>query len=206
MRFVHNLLPLLSSSLSSRIVSIHGAGKEGHLNEADLELKHKYSLANAAMHTSTMNTLALAEVASSHPSISCIHVFPGLVVTAAWATFTEDWYFPLRFLFMRGVLPVVKLFTVSPQESGERHLFHATSARYPPAGVRNPPGGGVALPNGLEVAIGSDWREGSGCYLLNWNGETIGDKKLLEEYRKKEMGKKIWEHTQEVFDRVLGKT
>jgi len=205
MRFVHNLLPLLSSSPSSRIVSIHGAGKEGHLNEADLELKHTFSITNAAMHTSTMNTLALAEVASSHPSISCVHVFPGVVVTPSFATLSEDWYFPLRFLFMRVVIPIAKLFTVSLPESGERHLFHATSARYPPAGVRNPPGAGVALPNGVEVAKGEDWKEGSGCYLLNWNGEPTGDKKLLEEYRKKDMGKRIWEHTQEVFDRVLGR-
>lgn len=203
MRFVHNLLPLLLSSPSSRIVSIHGAGREGQLNEADLELKHTYSMKNASMHTCTMNTLALEELASSHPSISCVHVFPGLVITPAFAAFSEDWSFPLRFLFRQAVLPFVKLFTISLQESGERHLFHATSARYPPAGVRDPPGGGVALPNGVEVAKGADWKEGSGCYLLNWDGETVGDKKLLEEYRKRNMGKKIWEHTQEVFDRAV---
>lgn len=103
-------------------------------------------------------------------------------------------------------MPVAKLLTVRLQESGERHLFHATSARYPPAGVRDPLGGGVALPNGVEVARGADWKEGSGCYLLDGHGETVGDKKLLDEYRKREMGKRIWEHTQEVFDRVLGKT
>lgn len=205
MRFVHNLLPLLLSSPSSRIVSIHGAGKEGRLIEADLELRHNFSMANAAMHTATMNTLALAEVASSHPSISCVHVFPGVVVTGAFATLAEDWYWPLRFLFLQGVLPLAKLFTVSLQETGERHLFHATSARYPPAGVRDPPGGGVTLPQGVKVARGSDWKEGSGCYLLNRVGEPTGDKNLLEGYRKQDMGKRIWEHTQEVFNRVLGK-
>ena len=205
MRFVQNLLPLLSASPSSRIVSIHGGGKEGRLNEDDLELKHSFSVRNAAVHTSTMNTLALAEVASSHPSISCVHVFPGVVITGSFATFSEDWYFPLRFLFMWVVLPFAKLFTVSLPESGERHLFHATSARYPPAGVRDPPGAGVALPKGVEVARGWDRREGSGCYVLIWNGETVGDEKLFEEYRKKDMGKRIWEHTQQVFDRVLGK-
>ena len=205
MRFVHNLLPQLSSSSSSRIVSIHGAGKEGRLNEADLELKHTFSFATAAVHTCTMNTLALAELASSHPSISCVHVFPGLVITGGFATFAEDWYFPLRFLFMWVVLPVAKLFTVSLQESGQRQLFHATSARYPAAAVRDLPIGGLALPNEVEVASGADGNKGSGCYLLDWDGEAVGDQKLLEEYRKKEMGKRIWEHTQEVFDRVLGK-
>jgi hypothetical protein len=55
------------------------------------------------------------------------------------------------------------------------------------------------------VAKGADGREGSGCYLLGWDGETVGDEKLLKEYREREMGKKIWEHTQEVFDRVVGR-
>lgn len=50
---------------------------------------------------------------------------------------------------------------------------------------------------------GWDWKDGSGCYLLDQNGEMVGDRKLLEEYRKKDTGKRIWEHTQEVFDRVL---
>lgn len=206
MRFVQNLLPLLSSSSSSRIVSIFGAGREGRLNEDDLELKHTFSHATAACHTATMNTLALEEVASSHPTISCIHVFPGLVLTGVFTTFAQDWYFPLRFLFMWGVLPIANIFSVSLQETGERHLFYATSARYPPAGVVDPLGRGVPLPKGVEVAKGADWNEGSGCYLLDRTGETVGDKKLLDEYRKRDMGKMIWDHTQEVFDRVLSKT
>ncbi|KAL6721984.1 hypothetical protein ACLMJK_001089 [Lecanora helva] len=89
-RTIQHLLPLLSSPPSSRIVSIHGAGKEGRLNEEDLELKHTFSMQNAAMHTSTMNTLALREIASTYSSISCVHVFPGLAVTPGFHTFSED--------------------------------------------------------------------------------------------------------------------
>lgn len=118
MRFVQNLLPLLSSSPSPRIVSIHGAGREGRLDEADLELKHTFSLRTAAVHTATMNTLALAEIASSYPKFSCVHIFPGLVITGAFTTFAEEWYAPLPFLFMWVVLPLMKLVTVSLQESG----------------------------------------------------------------------------------------
>ena len=204
-RFIHNLLPVLSSASSARIVSIHGAGKEGHLNEDDLLLKHTFTMQNAAMHTSTMNTLALEEVAATHPTISCVHVFPGIVITPAFATFSEDWPLPLRVLFRRVVLPLMKIFTTSLPESGQRHLFHATSARFPPGGVKDPPGAGVARPHGVEVARGADWKDGSGCYLLNYDGEAIGDKELLDGYRQREMGKKIWRHTQEVFDRALVK-
>ena len=204
MRFIHNLLPLLTSRPSSRIVSIHGAGKEGHLNEDDLELKNTWSFLNAAMHTSTMNTLALQEIASMHPSISCVHVFPGIVITGAFDVFSQGWYFPLRFLFRNLVLPIIKLLSVNLTESGERHLFHATSSRYPPATSKGLGGNGVALPSGVKLAEGADGKEGSGCYLLDQNGEIVGDRKLLEEYRKKDMGKRIWEHTQEAFGRVVG--
>lgn len=186
-------------------MSIHGAGKEGRLNEDDLELKHTFSMQSAAMHTSTMNSLALEEIAASHPTISCVHVFPGIVITPAFGTFSEDWALPLRVPFRRVVLPLAKLVTTSLPESGQRHLFHATSARFPPAGVKDPPGAGVAIPNGVELARGADWKAGTGCYLLNYDGETVGDKKLLDEYRQRGMGKTIWQHTQEVFDRALMK-
>ena len=173
-------------------MSIHGAGKEGHLNEDDLELKHIFTMQNAAMHTSTMNILALEEVAATHPTISCVHVFPGLVITPAFAIFSEDWPLPLRVLFRRVVLPLIRIFTTSLPESGQRHLFHATSACFPPAGVKDPPGAGVARPPRVEVVRAADWKYGSGCYLLSYNGETIGDKKLLDDYRQRGMGKKIW--------------
>ena len=201
-RFIQNLLPLLSAPPTSRIVSIHAAGNEGKLNESDLELAHSFSLQAATVHTATMNTLALAEIAATHPSISCLHIFPGIVKTKALDIFAEDWVPALRLLWAYVVLPITKVFTVSLSESGQRHLFHATSARYKPTAK---PGAGVALPRGITVAKGEDGREGTGCYILNYDGETIGDQKLFDEYRRREMGKKIWQHTDEVFNRVLSK-
>ena len=203
MRFIHNLLPLLTAPASSRIVSIHGAGKEGHLIESDLELKENFSLRNAAMHTATMNSLALTEIAATHPMISCIHVFPGVVITNGYNILAEDFYAPLKWMFLGVALPLMKLMTTSLKESGERHLFHATSACYPPKEARDEAAKGVALPEGVRVARGADWYVGSGCYLLGPNGEALGDKELFVEYRENDMGKKIWEHTLDVFERVL---
>lgn len=153
-----------------------------------------------------MNTLAMGELASRYPSISCIHVFPGIVVTPATIKMAEDWAWPWRVLFHWVVEPVARLFTLGLQESGERHLFHATSARYPPREMREGARAGVPLPKGVDVANGWDQKEGSGCYLLNYDGETVGDQKLLEEYRRREMGKTVWKHTEDVFDRVLQKS
>ena len=203
-RFIQNLLPLLSAPPTSRVVSIHAAGYEGKLNESDLELAHSYSIRAAAIHTATMNTLALAEIAATHPSISCLHIFPSLVLTKSLEdVLVEDWALPLRLLWAYVVLPIAKLFAVTLSESGQRHLFHATSARYKPTAK---PGAGVPLQQGMTVAIGEDGREGTGCYILSYDGEPVGDQKLFDEYRKKEMGKKIWQHTEEVFDRVLSKS
>ena len=202
MRFVQNLLPSLLTSPNPRILSIHGAGREGHLIESDLELRNNFSIRNAAMHTSTMNTLALQEIAATHPTISCVHVFPGVVITNGYEILAEDFWAPLRFMFVNLMLPLMKMVTTSLEESGKRHLFHATSARYAP---KEGEVKGVPLPEGVKVAEGADGEVGSGCYLLGPYGETVGDRKLLEEYRRRDMGKKIWEHTQEVFERVLGK-
>ena len=202
-RFIQNLLPLLSAPPTSRIVSVLAGGKEGKLNESDLELAHSFSVQAAAVHTATMNTLALAEIAATHPSISCLHIFPGLVMTKAIGdSFTEGWALPLRLLWAYVVLPIAKLFAVTLSESGQRHLFHATSARYKPTAK---PGAGVALQQGSTVAKGEDGKEGTGCYILNYDGEPTGDQKLFDEYRKKDMGKKIWQHNDEIFERVLGK-
>lgn len=203
MRFITNLLPLLLAAPTSRIVSIHGAGKEGHLIESDLELRKNFSLANAAMHTSTMNTLALQEIAAIHPTISCVHVFPGVVVTNGYNILSEDFWAPLRWMFIWTVLPVMKMVTTSLEESGQRHLFHATSAMYPPADEQQKD---TSSRKDIQVAEGADGMKGSGCYLLGPTGERVGDRKLLQEYRQREMGKVIWTHTLEVFDRVLGKT
>lgn len=67
----------------------------------------------------------------------------------------------LRELLLGRVLPAVVNRILSPflvpiQESGERHLFAATSGRFPPEVDGEGKEG--------DVAIGSDGNKGSGCY------------------------------------------
>ena len=201
-RFAQQLLPQLLAAPAARIVSIHAGGREGRLDEADLLLQRSYSMRAAALHTATMNSLALARLAAAHPTLSAVHVFPGVVATPAWRGFAAGWPAPLRALFARVGVPMLRLLAVGLEESGKRHAFHSTSARYPPAGVREPErGAGVRVPEGVAVAVGADGAVGSGCYLLDWNGEAAGDVKLMAEYRAKGWDEKIWEHTQEVFDK-----
>ncbi len=101
------------------------------------------------------------------------------------------------------IVPLLTPIAVPVEEVGERQLFHATSARYPP---RKSAGSGeearragVARPQGVDVA------KGDGAYLLNWNGET-GEGKCMKGYRERGVGKKVWEHTLQIFDEAQGKT
>ena len=195
MRFLHALLPQLLAAPSARVLSIHFAGREGRLIEDDLLLQRSYSFPLAGMHTATMTSLALEAVAAAHPTISCVHAYPGLVVTEGKKVFTSDWPWVLSALWHRVLTPLMRLWAVSLEESGARNLFLATSGRYPAREMGRGLAAGVELGEGVSVARGSDWEVGSGCYLLNWDGEEVGDRKLLQEYRDRGMGEKIWEHT-----------
>ena len=78
------------------------------------------------------------------------------------------------------------------EESGERHLYAATSGTYAPKGRQED-----------CAVVGSAGVKGSGAYLLNWDGEPTG-KKILSQYREKGVREKVWEHTMEVFEQICG--
>jgi len=86
------------------------------------------------------------------------------------------------------------------QESGERHLFAATSGRFDPK----------ADGKGMEgdVAVRSDGTKGSGCYWVSWDGEVFPANKKLEKTRGDGAVEKVVQHTEEVFKWVCeeGKT
>jgi hypothetical protein len=204
MRFISNLLPLLQTGSTSpshfaRSVSILGAGGEGTINLNDLELKKGWSAAKCATHSITMNGFMAEQFAARNPHISFLHTFPSIVNTGAarelplWARAT-----------VKVFTPLLKVFMVGADETGERQLFHATSGMYPPAEpvAGSSAASGVPLPTGLPVGTGSNGEVGSGGYIVNWNGDITGKVKVLEDYRAKGVSQTIWEHTMGVFERV----
>ena len=102
------------------------------------------------------------------------------------------------------VVPVLNLLSTTVEESGERGLFLATSARYPPA---NPTGEGfmVLPPKGVDIAKSSNEKDGkgNGVYRIDNYGESAPDNPVLAEYRKEGAGKAIWEGTEAVWKRAL---
>ena len=208
MKFIDCLLPLLSRSQSlARVVDIFLAGKEGTIDEKDLELRNNMTPEARRTHCVTMTTLAIEELSIRNPSISFIHLYPGWVKTNLYLS--ENFLMPnlmsyvvFPTLTMYRMLPFVTPIAVGVGESGERTVFVGTSTRFPPARPVNSNAAGTKLLPGMSVALGTNGYPGSGGYALRWDGEPSGNQKLLRSYRDTGTSKRIWEHTLEVFEKV----
>ncbi|KAE8341575.1 hypothetical protein BDV24DRAFT_132216 [Aspergillus arachidicola] len=197
MRFVHNLLPLLSASKApARVVSVLAGGQEGKIEEDNLDLQKSWTIMKAGMYAATLNSLAAEHLATLYPSISFVHVFPGIVRT------------PLMNKTIGSIAGSIVSFlsrpmSISPQESGERHVFISTSAAYPPAAPENPTNAGVPLVEGVKTSVASTGKIGGGSYILNYDGANAANEKLMSGYRAEDFPKKIWAHTLETFKKVF---
>jgi hypothetical protein len=94
------------------------------------------------------------------------------------------------------------LIFVPLEESGERHCYLATNARFP---AKEGGADGVRLSEGDEVAVGVDGESGSGMYSVGKECETGGDdvRELLARLKEQGMVENIWSHTQEEFKRII---
>lgn len=136
-----------------------------------------------------MNSFAAEELAKTNPKTSFIHSSPGIVKTQIAAGFG-----PVIHTALNIFVAVIKPWTIPLQESGERHLFQATSNMYPPSAIAQ------------ETAVaGSNGVKGSGGYLLGSDGVPNGAVAMLEIHRSQGVGGKIWQHTLNVFEKVCGK-
>ena len=105
---------------------------------------------------------------------------------------------------MKVATPLLSLFFVSADETGQRQLFLASSGIYPPAKPAEgaPLAAGVPFSEDFSVSKGSNGKIGSGAYLVNWKGDISGQEKILSDYREKGVGKTVWEHTMRIFKQV----
>lgn len=191
-RFAFNLLPQLTQAAESgglsRVVSVLAAGKENNIFLDDLALKKNYGLRSCLNHSATMNSFAAEELAAANPKTSFIHSDPGFVKTNIARGFG-----PILKVVAEAFMFFAKSLAVPLQESGERHLYEATSNSYPPLSISEE-----------SAVIGSNGVKGSGAYLLSWDGAPCGKVEIMESYRLQDAGKQIWKHTLDVFERVCG--
>lgn len=180
MRFTQNLLPLLTKAAEtgslSRTMSVLGAGQEGKIKLDDLSLKKNYSTSNVGTYSATLNSLAATHLATEYPSTTFIHVFPGIVKTNILSGFGGPKI--VQSLLLMLMTPIA----IPVKEVGERLLYNATSEEFAPS-----------------------LKGGKGAYLLGANSEWAGKEKVLKRYREQGIAEKVWEHTQEVFEKVAAK-
>lgn len=204
-RFISNLLPNLKQAAGlRRVVSVLAGGHEGPIDITDFQGK-TMSMLKIRGHLVSMTDMALETLAEQAPEVTFINDYPGAVKTGIGRESNT-----LLTWFMTIVLMIIgPLIYIPIRESGERHLFFATSAKYPPR-VRSDAAAeassGVPLSEGLEVASGTDGEVGSGVYSIHWSGEHAGPKvvKLLAGLREQGMAQKVWKHTVGEFDRIVG--
>ncbi|KAE8419729.1 hypothetical protein BDV36DRAFT_307492 [Aspergillus pseudocaelatus] len=195
MRFIYNLLPQLEAAeFPARVVSVLAAGREGEIDESNFDLQVSFSFGTAATYGATMNSLAMEYLAAKHPSVTFIHIFPGVVQTPLMKS---------SFGYILGSMLglVTKLMSISEKESGERNVFIATSTAYPPATRAR-----EMSADGVGVAVASTGKTGGGSYLLNYDGKDVTNQTLMRNYRDREYLTKLWDHTLDIFQRVRGST
>ncbi|TAQ88726.1 hypothetical protein B7494_g2945 [Chlorociboria aeruginascens] len=192
-RTIINVLPLLNKATDLRRVIIVGGGSnEGQIDPTDFPAL-RVPLRAIRGHLITLITLGLESVAKDNPDISFIHDYPGYVKTNLFARM-RSWTGYL----MRAFVWLIGSFTEVPiEECGERHVFLATSARYPAANGTS----GVPLVGGIEVAEST---AGAGIYSIGWDCESASPAvmNLLANYRKDGMVEKLWKHTESEFKRI----
>lgn len=196
-RFTQQLLPLLQSASPkfARVVSVLAPGEETPLDLSNLDLKTDFSIRKAAGHAITMTSLIFEEMAQKTPSVSFVHAYPGFVKTG----FAKDQPAAIR-AASEFAATLLSWWAVGIEESGQRHLYAATSAAYPPkAGEKS----GVEVSRG-GVAKGSAGVVGSGAYLIGSDNEVRANEKVLRQLRSGGAGEKIWVHTMRTFENIRG--
>jgi NAD(P)-dependent dehydrogenase (short-subunit alcohol dehydrogenase family) len=192
MRFLVNLLPLLNAAPSPRVVSVLAAGREGQLWPEDFALRETghYSVVKAAGAAASMTTLFFEEMGKGNPKMVFVHLHPGTVASGT-ANRPEHFGWAMRLIFGWVLLPLIRVFGYTVEESGERVLFAATSGKF-----RAVQGGG----EGIEV--GSDGKRGSGTYLVVGDSTTKEGSQAVKEMREKGLGQKVIDHTMGEFERI----
>ena len=202
-RFTTNLLPLLQNATSlRRVVSVLVGTKEGPIDLTNLDGEN-LALTESRTQSASMVTLLLEEAARVAPDVSFVHDYPGFVKSGIMKTIDNPVTYVLGNVLTYLASPFI---SISPAESGERHLFLATSARYAPsqgdAGVA-----GVPASGDVAVAKGSDGKMGSGVYTVNERCESGGPlvDGILAKMREDGTAQKVWDHIEADIIRITAK-
>jgi len=196
-------MPLIQRATAlRRVLSIFAGGKEGPIDLNNIQFSRVSNPFAARGHLAAMVTLSLEHLAKKTPEVSFVHNFPGPVKSRIARDNT------VLTVVMRCIFTVIgPLVNMPEEECGERHLFLATSARYPASQTEDAVNM-VRLEKGVSVAQGTGGEEGSGVYTPDAYGESAGPNvvTVLAKMRQEGVVEKLWEHTEAEFMRICGTT
>ncbi|KAI1425153.1 hypothetical protein F5Y12DRAFT_395983 [Xylaria sp. FL1777] len=201
-RFIINLLPQLrQASGLRRVITVLAGGKKGKINTDDFQADHLGVLSFRG-HVTSMITLALTTLAKQAPEVSFIHVYPGFVKT----TLSRELSGIGPFIFNLLLKPIMAYLHIPIDETGERQIYFATSARFPPLDDGRRDADGVALGRGIDVAVGVDGKVSGGVYSIDYEAEGTSERvqELMRHYIDDNTAEKIWNHTEKEYVRVTG--
>jgi NAD(P)-dependent dehydrogenase (short-subunit alcohol dehydrogenase family) len=190
MLFVLHLLPLLVEAEAPKVVSVLAGGLEWatiKLDDLDLKKPGNFGAMNAHKQYGAMNTTALEKLANDNPNVTFIHSWPGWVNTGNVRRGLDPNSIMVWFVWL-VLEPLIRLFSFSDEESGQRHLFQSTSAAF----------GGRGVPWKGKPGINSLEKPADGLFLVNYKCDCTPNAKAVRMLREKAMGK-VWDHTQEVL-------
>jgi NAD(P)-dependent dehydrogenase (short-subunit alcohol dehydrogenase family) len=199
-RFIVNLLPLLSQATSlRRVVTILAGSKEGKIFTDDFQARN-HGFPSVRGHVTSMITLGLDAIAKQAPNVSFIHDYPGFVKTGMSRELTGLVPAIMKVVFS----PIMAILKIPNDEVGERQTFFATCARFLPA-AGEPKADGLNLGEGVETAVSTDGIVG-GVYSIDYEAEGTDLKvqEILAQLRKDGTAEKAWKHTQDEFLRITG--
>ena len=200
-RFILNLLPLVRRATSlRRVVSVAAGTCEGAVDLDNIWAKG-VPMRQWQGQVATIETLLLEQVAQKAPEVPFVHDIPGLVPSGIFRTATG-----LRMRIMVGLSKLLgPVVATPPEESGERHVFLATSAKFV-AGKGGVSAAGVPLDNSQTMARGTDGKVASGVYSLSNKCDSAPEKVegLLAKYRADGTAKMAWDALMADFNKITG--
>lgn len=193
--FALHLLPLLNEAKAPRVVSVLAGGLEWatiDLDDLDLKKPGNFGAMKAQTQFSGMNTMTLEKLANDSPNVTFIHSWPGWVNTGNVRRGLDDEYSIFAWFVWLILEPLIRLFSISDEDSGQRYLFQSTSAAYGGRGIRwmGKPG------------INSLGKSAEGLFLVNYKCDCTPNTKAVSSLREKAQDK-IWYHTEQVIKPYL---
>lgn len=187
-RFITNLLPLIQhAQVLRRVVTVGGGGHESELDTTDFQAL-QVPVDRLRGHLTSLVTLGLESVAQAAPEVSFVHDYPGTVRTKLVEYLPEEVLRTLEFM------PI--------DESGQRQLYLATSARYPPADGIDALG--VPMGDDVDIAVGASGAVGGGIYSIGADCEAASPAvlELLASMRQRGLVQQVHQHTEGEFRRI----